>query len=158
MAADGIDVDNWKWLRIVDEWSWVAIVVLMIATIFFVVGPFLKSDPSSRDWRIFLFWLITALCCVILVGAAYLASYKCELTLRNFLSSIPAFWMWVWVSALVFMQPWVIFGTVLGEADMQGKTRWDILERVVLGLTAIWSCALATFGITVWDLLPACSK
>ena len=159
VASDGAELSSlWSGFDVIREWSWLAMLVLMSVTIFYVAIPFLRLKSFSHEWWFYLTWLIVASISVLFVSVAYLAANRCGYTIQKLFSSIPNVWAWVWSTAMSLMLPLTIMGIVLGDKKASGKTRWDIVEKIVMGIASLWSCYLSTFGITIWNIVSVCSK
>ncbi len=159
VASDGAELSSlWSGFDGIREWSWLAMPVLMSVTIFYVAIPFLRLKAFSHEWWFYLTWLMVASISVLFVSVAYLVANRCGYTIQKLFSSIPNVWAWVWSTAMSLMLPLTIMGIVLGDKKANGKTRWDIAEKIVMGIASLWSCYLSTFGITIWNIVSMCSK
>jgi hypothetical protein len=159
VASDGAELDSfWIGFSIIREWSWLAMLGLTSVTILYVAIPFLKLKSFSHDWWFYLAWLTVASISVLFVGVVYLAAGRCGYTIYKLFSSVPSIWAWSWSIAMSLMLPLTITGIVLGDKKVSGKTRWDIAEKIIMGIASLWSCYLSTFGITIWNMVSLCQK
>jgi hypothetical protein len=159
VVSDGAEISSyWVGFSVIKEWSWLAMLGLMTVTILYVITPFLKIKTFSPEWWIYLAWLTAASISVLFVSIVYLAAGRCDYTIYELFSSIPSAWTWSWSIAMSLMLPIIITGIVLGDRKISGKTRWDIAEKIVMGIASLWSCYLSTFGITIWNMVSFCQK
>ena len=159
VASDGADIASlWSGFVVIREWSWPLMAVLMAVTTIYVAVPFLKLKTLSSDWWLYLVWLIAASVSVFFVGMLYLAANRCGYTIQELFSSVSKIWLWLWSLAISLMLPLTIIGVVLGNRKSNGKTRWDVAEKIIMGFASLWSCILSTFGITIWNMFSFCSK
>jgi hypothetical protein len=156
----GINVNDY-WggrLNSLMEVSYGVMTVLVAITILFVAEPFLRHRPFSVSWWYYIFWLTFASISVAVIGMIYLAAYNCGKTLGEIFISVSPIWVWIWAFFIVLMWPLILIGTQLGANIKPGKTRWDVAEKIIMGIASIWSCLLSTFGITIWNIFSFCPK
>ncbi len=157
LAADGAELSSiWRGVTILLEWSWFFMVVLTTVTIIYVAIPFFKLRPFSHNWWFLFTWLVAASVSVLFVSLIYLAVRKCGFTVQTLYLFISYTWVWLWSFTISLMLPLTIMGIVIGDIKPNGKTRWDVAEKIIMGIATIWSCYLATFGATIWNLFSFC--
>ncbi len=163
MASDSGDIpQSWEWFDSLLRFTWHGVPILVTLTMLYVLISFLPLDSkgkSAKFWLAFV-WFVIATVSLTGVVATYLTAYKCGMNLTTFLQIAPPIWASVWAILITLMMVTVSIGASLGKEDkkvMQSKS-WKSLIALTGGFITIWTCILSTFGLTVWNILPACPK
>lgn len=163
IASDSGNIPkSWEWFDVLLRFTWHGVPILVALTMLYVFISFLPINGKGQSVEFWLagVWLILATICLIGVTATYLTAYKCGMNLINFLRTAPPIWAAVWAILITFMMITVSVGASLGKEDkkvLQSKS-WNSFFSLAGAFIAIWTCILSTFGLTVWNILPACPK